>query len=444
MDGPYFGLHGEKPLVTLLRDVQQVRIGIGRPAGITVRMSDFGAGEPQHRLDGLCGITLGALHRRTLRRSDHDPLGTELHRCQIRRGLDQPFDGVRHRQHAVRQTDERPDERLHRHGIEYPFDPLDFVQGHLQIGFGVLELLDDLDGERTAALAHVAGRLGGNAEDGERLARNGVAQVAAVETVQHRPVGQQLVKQPRHQLVGVGAPLLDVVARMAAGQPLDVDTEIFEPVGRRRHHRAEFGHGIHAAGAADKEFALVLRIEVDEVLPRQHPLAQPERSRQAGLFVDGEERFERRMRDGRGGQHRQCGSHADPVVGAERRPLGTHPPVVDAGADRVVLEVERHVRIFLTDHIHMRLENHRRTPFVTGRRRFADHDVARLVAPVLQSVLLRPAYQVVAYLLFLLRGPRYARDRLEFRPHLAGCEFRQICHLCFGLNMHKITKEYPF
>ena len=92
----------------------------------------------------------------------------------------------------------------------------------------------------------------------------------------------------------------------------------------------------------------------------------------------------------------------------------------------------------------MRLENHRRTPFVTGRRRFADHDVARLVAPVLQSVLLRPAYQVVAYLLFLLRGPRYARDRLEFRPHLAGCEFRQICHLCFGLNMHKITKEYPF
>ena len=143
-------------------------------------------------------------------------------------------------------------------------------------------------------------------------------------------------------------------------------------------------------------------------------------------------------------QHRQCGSHADPVVGAERRPLGTHPAVVDAGADRVVLEVERHVRIFLADHIHMRLENHRRTPFVTGRRRFADHDVARRVAPVLQSVLLRPAYQVVAYLLLLLRGPRYARDRLEFRPHLAGCEFRQICHLCFGLNMHKITKEYPF
>lgn len=96
---------------------------------------------------------------------------------------------MRHRQHAVRQTDERPDERLHRHGIEHPLDPPDLVQGHLQIGFGVLELLDDLDGERTAALAHVAGRLGGNAEDGERLARNGVAQVAAVETVQHRPVG---------------------------------------------------------------------------------------------------------------------------------------------------------------------------------------------------------------------------------------------------------------
>lgn len=227
--------------------------------------------------------------------------------------------------------------------------------------------------------------------------------------------------------------------------PLTSIRKYSNPSGARRHHRAEFGHGIHAAGAADKEFALVLRIEVDEVLPRQHPLAQPERSRQAGLLVDGEERFERRMRDGRGGQHRQCGSHADPVVGA-RASSPRHAPTPSSMRVRIASCSKSNAtsEFFFADHIHMRLKNHRRTPFVTGSRRFADHDVARRVAPVLQSVLLRPAYQVVAYLLLLLRGPRYARDRLEFRPHLAGCEFRQICHLCFGLNMHKITKEYPF
>ena len=203
---------------------------------------------------------------------------------------------------------------------------------------------------------------------------------------------------------------------MSALQVGDADAEE-AVVGRGRNGRiAERGQRVDAAGAADEQFALVLGVEVDQVGAREHSLAQSEGTREAGLLIDREERLEGSVLDRRVEQRGQRGGHADAAVGAERRALGLDPLPVDAGADGVVLEVELHVGVLLADHVHVRLEDDRRTVLEARGGGFAHDDVARRVLAVFDAVALGERHQEVDDPALLLRGARDLRDGIELFP----------------------------
>lgn len=272
-----------------------------------------------------------------------------------------------------------------------------------------------------AAECSLAG--GGDAEEDLGFARDGIAQVAAVEAAQAQ--GEALPTLPEQaggRLVRIDSSLVDVVARVSALQVGDADAEE-AVVGRGRNGRiAERGQRVDAAGAADEQLALVLGVEVDQVGAREHSLAQSESTREAGLLIDREERLEGSVLDRRVEQRGQRGGHADAAVGAERRALGLDPLPVDAGTDGVVLEVELHVGVLLADHVHVRLEDDRRTVLEARGGGFAHDDVARRILAVFDAVALGERHQEVDDPALLLRGARNLRDGIELFPDDARFE----------------------
>ena len=278
-------------------------------------------------------------------------------------------------------------------------------------------------GEEAAARQELLAQTRGNAEHGVGLARDGVAQIAAVEVAQTQLVAlHALPQQTGHRLVRIDAALVDVVARVAAQQVRNVDPEEGVVLRRRLGRVAERGDGVDAARTADEDLAIVLRVEVDEVLAREHPLAQLESAGEARLLVHGEQRLQRTVLRLGVDQHGQRRGHADAAVGAQRRTLGTHPAVLDARADGVVLEVELHVGVLLAHHIHMGLEDHRGLRLVTRRGGLAHHHVANGVFPVFEPVLLGERHEVLDDLALALRGARHLGDGVEQLPHETGLQ----------------------
>ena len=173
---------------------------------------------------------------------------------------------------------------------------------------------------------------------------------------------------------------------------------------------------LRAARTADEDFALVLRIEVDEVFAREHPLAQLERTREARLLVDGEQRLDGTVLHRLVEHHGQRGGHADTAVGAQRRTFGPDPLAVDTRADGIVVEVELHIGVLFADHVHVRLEDHGCALLHARRGGLAHHDVADGVLFIFDMVLFGEIDQKINDFALLLRRTRHTRDGVELFP----------------------------
>lgn len=101
-------------------------------------------------------------------------------------------------------------------------------------------------------------------------------------------------------------------------------------------------------------------------------------------------------------------------------PSAPDPPAVDARADRVPVEIELHVGVLLADHVHMRLENNRRTVLEARRGGLAHHHVADGVLLVFEIVLPGEIDQKFDDPALLLRGARNPCDGVELLPDDAG------------------------
>ena len=100
---------------------------------------------------------------------------------------------------------------------------------------------------------------------GVALAGNGVVQAAALNVYEAQVGFFKLCHEIAHEeFVGVGAFLVDVVARVSARQPFNADFEAEIAFGHALFFKFEAGRGAHAAGTAHEHLPLVFRVEVDE------------------------------------------------------------------------------------------------------------------------------------------------------------------------------------
>ena len=150
-------------------------------------------------------------------------------------------------------------------------------------------------------------------------------------------------------------PLVDIVARVAAQQTADGYLVVCISAWCRLGDKWQVGQCVNTSGTADKDLALILRVEIYEILTRNHPLAKAESTRQARLLIDREESLNRAVLQLLVDKHCQSRRNTYTVVGTECRAFGTHPAVLDVRADGILLEVELHVGILLAHHIHVSL-----------------------------------------------------------------------------------------
>ncbi len=267
-----------------------------------------------------------------------------------------------------------------------------------------------------------------DSDNGVCGARNGVAQVAAVDLGERKLIFLAEVEEEAcEELVGVGSPEVDIASGVSALSFGYIDLEIGEIVGRERTIVGECAHSVDTSGTSDEYLGIVFGVEIEQDRSGNHVALKTEGTGHAGFLVDSHERFERTVHRVWIGHYGERRSHTYSVVGSERGAFGTHPVAVDHSGDGSVVEVERLV-VALTHHIHVALEYHRRSILMTrsgGRR---DDHVAHLVGLGLKIVLLGEIEQIAAYFLLLLGRTGHLRDLIEDFKDPFGFEFFN-CHV---------------
>ena len=172
------------------------------------------------------------------------------------------------------------------------------------------------------------------------LAGDGIVQVAGVDTSESEvKLLFQAVEQACDLLGGAGIALVDVAARVAAVHLGNVELEVDE-VGRSSLGGVvEVDERLQTAGAPDGDDAVVLAVEVEQVVALQHVALDVDGTGEAGLLIDGGEHLERAALDVVVEQGSQGQSQAHAVVGAQRGAVGAHPLAVDHSFDGVGLKV---------------------------------------------------------------------------------------------------------
>ena len=164
----------------------------------------------------------------------------------------------------------------------------------------------------------------------------------------------------------------------------------------------ECGFGAAAASAAYEDLALVLAVEVDEVLAAHEVALHAYGTRELGLLVAGKHALDGPVLDVVAGQDGQLYGVAYAVVGTQRGALGTQPVAVDVGLDGVVVEVEVNVDELVAHHVHVALQHHGGAVFVALGGRLLDEHVASLVDHCLKAVALAEVLEIFNHFLLVL------------------------------------------
>ena len=247
-----------------------------------------------------------------------------------------------------------------------------------------------------------------------RLAGYGIVQIASVYLAEAHAVtlhqGSQVTVQ---NLVGIRPVLVNVIARMTSRQSLDCHTEEEISFGSLHHRTGKFGRSARTACTSDKQFAFILRVKVQQNISVHETFFQRKGSRQSGFFVYGKQAFYRTVLYVPVCQHGQFRSHADSVVGTQRRTLCPQPIAVDVSFDRIGIEIMLHAAVLFADHIHVRLKHHCLQVFFSGRSVFSDQHIPCLIHFILQSVRFRKVCQILSDSLLLFRRTGYMTDFLK-------------------------------
>ena len=383
-------------------------VGVGFPAGVALARLHLGAGQLKHGGKGGGHVVAGTEQAAALAAVDFDglALGHHVDAGQVGAGLHQG-NVLRHGKHAVRHALQGSNQALARRAVDHGGRCVGRLQDELHRGLRDAVLLLDVGCKQIPVDAHGLLHRRRHGNGGTRLAGDGVVKAAGLYVGQQE--GHLLllhIEETGQQLIGVGALLVDVVARVAARQALDAQRHEELALGRGLLLVVEGGRRAATSGTGYEDFALVLRVEVDEVLARHEVVLHALGTRQARLLVAREHALQRTVLQALVGQYGHLHGHADAVVGAQRGATGLHPVAVDVGLDGVAVEVELTVGILLTHHIHVALQNDAGAPFHALGGGLADDDVTRLVATGLQPQSLTVAEQEVNHLFLTLRGAR--------------------------------------
>ena len=139
------------------------------------------------------------------------------------------------------------------------------------------------------------------------------------------------------------------------------------------------------AGTTDKQFAFFFRIAVNQCFSFQETGLQTESTIHSFFFIDREKSFYRSMLDSRIRKHCHSQRSTDAIVGTQCRLTGCYPVAIYISINRVSQKIMFHRRIFLGNHIQVRLQDYSFAAFHSGSGRFTDQNVSCSIPQSFQS-----------------------------------------------------------
>ena len=420
----------EELAISIGRSLQDSRVWIGLPAWVRVGDLDISTSELEDRSYHLRSAVAQARRGATLAGFDEDDTVTLLDRSEVIRRLYQIFQLVAHTEYAVRASVERTYESglrlavddLRRSGSVFDIEADLGVNGLELIAYSCIELAEEF-----LSLSLVSGL---DTDERVSFAGDSVVEVTATD-LSEAPVEVLLesVEVAREELISVAEADVDLTTRVTALEARDGGTEPYEILRSSLVLGLEGSDDTLTAGTADEELTFVLAVEVDEDLTGEEAWLEGEGTGHTGLFVDGEEGFDRPVFDVVRGEDGELCSTADAVVSTEGGAVSMEPFAIDDGTDGVVVEVVHGTSVLLAYHVDVTLQDELDTVFVARGSRLAHDDVAHLILLVLDTVVLSELLEVSDDLLFLLRGAGDLCDLMEVLPDNLGV---QLCNFhCF-------------
>ena len=262
------------------------------------------------------------------------------------------------------------------------------------------------------------------------------AECTAAHIGQPKPQPQCPGKKTRQQHIGAATPFMNVLARVASGQPLQFDLHTAPAAGHfgLRGRQCKF----HAAAAAAAHNDLVFHrvIQIDHT-PRMKPVALRRLgSGKVILLSRREQHFQLRMRHILG-QRRHSQRHAQAVVCPQSGFSARCQQVaLPHNGHRVTVKVLLHTGGLFAYHIYMRLQQDRRLLFIPGACRAAQIHFQLLSAHTFQPLCLAPAKQIIAQRLFVVAGVGVFAYFQKVLQHRVVFQFLQavfgfLRHVCF-------------
>jgi len=166
----------------------------------------------------------------------------------------------------------------------------------------------------------------------------------------------------------------------------DLQCEEKQRIVHRFRFKVEHDVAVHATGAADKELAIVFRVEIDEGTAFKKTGFQAKSTGESRFFINREQALNRTVFQCGIGQYSQLSGHTDAVVGPKGGTVGLEPFTINDGLDGICLEIVDSIGVLFADHIHMGLQNNGRRCLFVRAGRLADEHVAHLVLTTFQPM----------------------------------------------------------
>ena len=248
-------------------------------------------------------------------------------------------------------------------------------------------------------------------------------------------VGDGVLHDACHGLVGVASALVDFEARVATEESVEV--ELYGRVGGVGSLLLVFERGVHvhAACRADNHFAFRFVVEVQENFTFDDIGLHVVHAVHRSLLVGRDEALDGTMLQRVVLHDGHDGSHGHAVVGTERGALGAHPFTVDVGLDGVSFKVVVAVSGLLRHHVHVALERHALAVLHAWRGSLAHDDVSGLVLEGLDTLLLGPVEEEALYLFEVSRGARHLREKVKVFPDFLRMQVSNFAHVCKVLGV---------
>ena len=390
MAGYHPGRFPEKCLVSILKQGQCPRSGIGLPARIGIPGFHGVPCQGKDRFDAADQVCLAALARRACQAPDvHLPV-PDTEKGQVVGGLGLARKIMAHIGHPAGQGAEAAQQLQlfrFRHANGGGIGP---NEGNLDRVFHRGEFTQDGRPLRFENPGECLARGRVEGEQGPGLAGDGIAQGPTRCLAQAKTgLPGAGVKQPGQYFVGVRTPLVDVHATVPALQAAHPYPHAFPFAGQGFGPVGAAGRYVDAARAPHVELVVFFRVEV-----QQEPAPEPVGRKglgpaHASFLVYREKRFQGGVFEVPGLEHGHDGSHPQAIVGPQGGAPGPYPVSVDKHIDAPGLKIEGRGFVLLVHHVEMGLEHHPLPVLVSRAGRFADQHVANRVAVGFQAQ--RPA-----------------------------------------------------